>query len=225
MNENVIKFYLFGDSICFGQLVGSHQTWATYLAKELEEYAALKLPVIVQNAGVNGNTTRQALERMYYDVLSHRPDYIMIQFGMNDCNYWDTDFGYPRVSEKAFMANIEEMVVKSTSAGCKHCFINTNHPSIKEKTVSKKFCNYDKSNRRYNHLIRKATKRLKSLKLPVSLIDVEKKWISYLNSHEPVSLRSLLLEDGIHLSELGHSVYKQIIPPKVKAALSRSLKK
>jgi lysophospholipase L1-like esterase len=61
--------------------------------------------------------------------------------------------------------------------------------------------------------------------LPVSLIDVEKKWISYLNSHEPVSLRSLLLEDGIHLSELGHSVYKQIIPPKVKAALSRSLKK
>jgi len=151
--QKTINLYLFGDSICFRQLVSSHKTWATALTKSFE---ALHLPgkqFLVQNAGVNGNTTRQALERMHYDVTSHAPDYVLIHFGMNDCNYWETDQGMPIVSPAAFMANPQEIVKKSLCSGVKHCFINTNHPSMKGlfRYISNK--TYDQSNREYSTLI------------------------------------------------------------------------
>ena len=111
-----IKLYLFGDSICFGQLVSSYKTWASSLATALEKLNNSETRFLVQNAGVNGNTTRQALERLYYDVISHSPKYVLIQFGMNDCNYWETDRGLARVSPTAFMANLKEIVCKCEAA-------------------------------------------------------------------------------------------------------------
>ena len=80
MNNNSQKLYLFGDSICFGQLVNAHKTWAVNLSLELNKLYNFPEHFVIQNAGVNGNTTRQALLRMHYDVISHRPNFLMIQF-------------------------------------------------------------------------------------------------------------------------------------------------
>ena len=90
---------------------------------------------------------------MYYDVTSHSPDYVLVQFGINDCNYWASDKGCSRIS-KAFIANIEEIVEKALMAGSKHCFINTNHPINKENsTIDECICKtYDESNLEYNSL-------------------------------------------------------------------------
>ena len=41
-----------------------------------------------------------------YDVQSHEVDVLVVGFGMNDCNYWMTDKGVPRVSQNAFRANL-----------------------------------------------------------------------------------------------------------------------
>ena len=201
------RIYLFGDSITYGQLVSSHYTWATTLAKKLDEYSSDDLVFTIQNTGVNGNTTRQALERLQYDVTSHNPDFVSVQFGMNDCNHWETDFIHPRVSRMAFAANLEEIVLKVLASGAKICFIGTNHPSNKGPFKHIDSITYDESNTAYNELIRMVYRKLKKDKLPVTLIDNELNWMVYLSKHEQVSLTDLLLEDGIHLSHKGHELY------------------
>jgi lysophospholipase L1-like esterase len=215
MDQSPIKLYLFGDSICFGQLVNAYKTWAFNLAVELSEIKNFGAPFVVQNAGVNGNTTRQALQRMHYDVTSHRPDFIMIQFGMNDCNYWADDLLLPRVSHQSFVANIEEIVDRSVAAGVRHCFLNTNHPSLKGEFSHYSDITYDQSNEQYNQLIRDVHKGMVSEGKPVTLIDMERTWLSHLKNSSFLQHQRLLLEDGIHLSEEGHLLYSNNLIPSV----------
>ena len=215
MNKSPIKFYLFGDSICFGQLVNAYKTWAVNLAVELAEIKDYGVPFVVQNAGVNGNTTRQALQRMHYDVTSHRPDFMMIQFGMNDCNYWADDLILPRVSRQSFGANIEEIVDRAVASGVRHCFLNTNHPSLKGGFSHYSNITYDQSNEQYNQLIRDVHEGMIEKGKPVTLIDMERIWLSHLEKSSSLQPKSLLLEDGIHLSEEGHLLYTDYLIPKV----------
>lgn len=202
-----MKLYLFGDSICFGQLVSSYKIWANSLATALEDLGTAETRYLVQNAGVNGNTTRQALERMHYDVSSHRPSYVLIQFGMNDCNYWETDRGQPRVSPAAFMANLQEIVRKCQATDVKHCFINTNHPTARGSFRHIQGKTYDQSNEEYNVYIRDVTQKMQAEGMPVTLFDIERSWRRYLLINPTIILKDLLLEDGIHLSDVGHRVY------------------
>ena len=215
MKSNSIKFYLFGDSICFGQLVNAYKTWASNLAVDLGKVDEYGVPFVVQNAGVNGDTTRQALQRMHYDVTSHGPDFMMIQFGMNDCNYWADDQNLPRVSPNSFVANLEEIVERAIAFGVRHCFLNTNHPSLKGSFSHYSGITYDDSNARYNQLIRDAHERMTATGKPVTLIDMEKIWLDQLAQPVATKLENLLLEDGIHLSEEGHALYTNHLIPKV----------
>ena len=66
----------FGDSITFGYGVAPGQDYPTALAK------LLKLPVI--NAGVDGDTTFLALERLDNDVLTKNPRLVIVEFCGND---------------------------------------------------------------------------------------------------------------------------------------------
>lgn len=101
-----MKIVAFGDSITYGD-TGDHKQphprrWTTLLAEKTGHE--------VVNKGVNGDTTRLALERFPADVQESGADVVLIQFGYNDCNHWDTDHGLPRVSLGAFRENLEEMV-------------------------------------------------------------------------------------------------------------------
>jgi acyl-CoA thioesterase-1 len=212
--QKIVKLYLFGDSICFGQLVSSHKTWATVLATALEKLHIPGKQFLVQNAGVNGNTTRQGLERMYYDVTSHSPDYVLIQFGMNDCNYWETDRGMPRVSPAAFIANLQEIVNRCLCIGVKHCFINTNHLSMKGAFRHIDYQTYDQSNHEYNKLIREVVNSM-AREMRISMFDIEEVWVRHLRDNPLVNLQDLLLEDGIHLSDSGHQLYINSLIPRL----------
>ena len=176
----------------------------------LNETPELTSHVLVQNTGVNGNTTRQALERMHYDVTSHSPNFVMVQFGMNDCNYWATDRGLPRVSPKAFVANIEEIIERALVSGVQHCFLNTNHLSLKGDFTHLKGMTYEQSNADYNALIRDTYYNLVNNQRPVTLFDMEEEWKRQLNKNSSYSLDQLLLPDGIHLSDFGQTYTKNI---------------
>ena len=62
---------------------------------------------------------------------SKKPFAVLIQFGINDCNCWDSDNGESRVSEEAFEANLKELVVKSLAAEISLIFLSTNHSGLK----------------------------------------------------------------------------------------------
>jgi len=211
-----MKVFFFGDSICFGQYVSPHKTWVTQIARELD-----KLPggenIQVMNASVNGNTTRMALERMPYDVQSHSPDIILIQFGVNDCNYWKTDGGHPRVSKMGFKANLIEIIERSRIFGAKEIFLNTNNPSPKTSPFDYAPLSFQQSNEEFNQIIREVAKVTH-----VNLIDIEKYWLEQFE--KGLRLQDLLLPDNIHLSIQGHNLYFEIVYPYIEKALNRLLR-
>ncbi len=71
--------------------------------------------VDIINAGVGGNTTAGGLARMEEDVLSHRPDTVIILFGTNDSVL--TAPNKYKVPVAKYEANLREMVDRSKKAG------------------------------------------------------------------------------------------------------------
>lgn len=214
--QRPIRVFFFGDSVCFGQGVSLYKGWVTRISAELDALSGtLGQDVLVVNASVNGNTTRQALERMPYDVQSHGVDVLIVQFGMNDCNHWQTDRGHPRVSRPAFRANLDEIVDRAVTFGARRILLNTNHPTARDvEPMPASAITYQESNRLYNATIREVAASHSGI---VRLNDVERAFLEAVESGD--SLDSLLLSDGIHPSERGHELYFQVVSPAVRSAL------
>ena len=204
----------FGDSVCAGQYVSPFKTWVTRISEKI----AL-LPegenCIVMNQSVNGNTTRMALERMPFDVQSHGADIILIQFGINDCHFWETDVCLPRVSKAAFEANLQEIIARSRVFGAAKVIINTNHPTNKYIGHLKK--NHNDGNLLYNESIRKIAR----MDGAIELIDIEKKINALLE--QGASLADFVLNDGVHLSFKGHDFYFETVYPVIERAFKETV--
>ena len=98
------SFYILSDSTGVGQHVTLHKTWAVMLSEYLEGR------YIVQNLSRNGETSRQALERLVPDVLRYNPAIVYVQYGTNDANKWDTDRGDARNLPLEFRSNIASII-------------------------------------------------------------------------------------------------------------------
>lgn len=89
--KNIICF---GDSITSGYGARGGEDYPSVLAK------LLLTPVI--NAGVNGNTSRQALERIEEDVLAKNPKLVIVEFGANDF--------FKKIPKEETRINLEKIV-------------------------------------------------------------------------------------------------------------------
>lgn len=175
------KIACFGDSITTGTLVSAHKTWVSLLSKNLSDKA------IVNGIGINGNTTRQALDRLSTDIYKFEYNFIIIQFGLNDLNRWETEKNFSRVDIDSFEANYMEIITKcSLAAKIHNIIICTNHAINGKQNLSQ-------LNLKYNDRIRKLSF---NQFIPVELID-----------REILCKGDILLADGIHLNENGHKQY------------------
>jgi acyl-CoA thioesterase I len=217
MVKEPLRFFFFGDSICFGQGVSIHSGWVPRISARLEAMGAdMGREVTVINASVNGNTTRQALERMPYDVQSHGVQVLLVQFGLNDCNYWQTDAGLPRVSPAAFAANLQEIIARGVRFGARRVFLNTNHPTGRDHvTMPGAGVSYEASNRRYNAIIREVGAGAEGR---VIVNDVEVAFAEYARG-DRARLEGLLLPDGLHLSKRGHDLYFDFLYPRIEGVM------
>ncbi|MGI6336462.1 MAG: SGNH/GDSL hydrolase family protein [Eubacteriales bacterium] len=87
-------FVFFGDSVtegCF-ELYPTSCGFDTYRRPELVYHHLLKEPlaekygdVEIVNAGISGDNSHHALERIDTDVLAKKPDAVVVCFGLNDC--------------------------------------------------------------------------------------------------------------------------------------------
>lgn len=211
----MIKIFFFGDSINFGQNISVDKNWVTRIGETLNrEDSANWQRVIIQNPSVNGNTTRMALERMPHDVQSHEVDILVVTFGMNDCNYWVTDKGVPRVSPEAFKANMKEIITRGYIHGVKQVIIHTNHPSPRQDIMTGSKISYSDSNHSYNDIIREIAETDER----VMFADIEKVMLQFVSKGEH-NISDFTQEDGIHLSEVGNNIYYNEIFPLVKQAI------
>jgi len=216
-HETPIRVVFFGDSICVGQGVSIHKGWVTRLAARIEDIARDEhREIVVVNASVNGSTTRQALERMPYEVQAQGVDYLLVQFGLNDCNYWQTDGGLPRVRLQAFEANLDEILERAFCFGARRAILNTNHPTVRTKIpMPGTSLTYEDSNRAYNAAIRAVAARWADR---VDLNDVESH-IRALVDRGETRIEDLLQPDGLHLSVRGHEVYFSLVCPLLERLL------
>lgn len=79
------KIVGFGDSITQAviQLPDENRRWLNILKRLLgQAYPETNFSVV--NAGIGGNSTREAMARFDKDVLAHQPDLILLEFGGNN---------------------------------------------------------------------------------------------------------------------------------------------
>jgi len=207
-----------GDSITEGQYVHHSLRWAELVASRLKAKFSERLYPERQFYyvhGVSGETTRQGLERFPRDVQQFRPELVTIQFGLNDCNCWDTDLGLPRVSEAAYRANLTEMIDRTRRFGAKHIILSTNHPTLRFRKLAS---GQSLEERRviYNGIVRDVARVSE-----VTLCDIE----SVFSRFDREQLEELLLPepDVLHLSPSGHRVYADTIYAPLEAAIDSLL--
>jgi len=106
-----IRIVALGDST-----TASYQDWAPAVHEVYADclpgkLAPLGIAAIVVNAGIGDTTTQQAIARLDRDVRRHRPDLVVVQFGIND-SWIDVDLGKtsPRLSRAQFRGNLRTII-------------------------------------------------------------------------------------------------------------------
>lgn len=210
MIEKKTTIVFMGDSITEGQYVEHALRWTDLVAaRALKEMPDRVLHF--HNRGISGETTRQGLERFPRDVQEMHPDVMTLQFGLNDCNHWDTDKGLPRVSEAAYRANMIEMIARARNFGAREIILSTNHVTLRTMPLSSGK-SLEEHRKRYNEIVREIAKET-----GVTFCEMEAHFMGF-NSAE---LAEMLLPepDLLHLSPKGHAYYADIIYPYIKKAI------
>lgn len=216
-----IKVTFFGDSTCVAQGVSIYQGWVTKIAKRFHEYGQkINREILISNSSINGRTSRQALEDMPYHIQSQGVDILVVQFGLNDCNYWVTDRGLPRVSLAGFVENLREIISRGERFGAYRILLNNNHPTSRDKIIMPgTSITYEASNASYNAATRKLATELPSF---VHFQDVESFFKASINEDQPIE--KYLLSDGLHPSAAGHEQYFRLMCPIVQDAVDAVIK-
>lgn len=171
-------------------VIGDSLTAGQHLTEGGVPWPQLLVDHEVMAFGVPGDTTRLGLERFPRDVQNHEPEAVIIQFGHNDANRWESDRGAQRVSEAAFRANLAEMVQRARLFGAV-VFLCTLTPSRRSRQ-------HAEDTGRYDAIVREVAEFSSA-----RLIDVRAAF-----GDLPAWL---LLEDGLHLSFAGHRVYATVV--------------
>ena len=110
----------FGDSITFGYGVSNKITYPARLESFLPQcYPAVNWKI--QNSGVNGDTTREALTRLQKDVLHYHPNIVFIMFGSNDSCLMEDQYRTPHEYEKNICSIVEQIQNHNNHTGLHHC--------------------------------------------------------------------------------------------------------
>ncbi len=104
------KLVAFGDSLTFGMVGGRRFGLFTEEAPYTEYLAPLLgKNWILLNKGVNGDLTSQMLKRFNNDVISQKPDIVVILGGTNDIGLG--------IDTKTVISNLKIMIQKALDAG------------------------------------------------------------------------------------------------------------
>jgi Lysophospholipase L1 and related esterases len=190
-----MKLLLFGDSLTFG-----YGVWEKDNIENLIKSAHPQWQVI--NKGVNGDTTREALDRFEADVLSKNPDAVTFLFGTNDSAMGDGP--YRTVYEYNLNMEImtEHLLLKNKDV--KIIYIT---PPPVDETVFMPWT-YNDRLAPYCDKCRKLAEKYNCI-----LIDLN----SYLTILAENNIDEYLQEDGCHLSEKGYLAFFDCLESTLKS--------
>lgn len=174
-----VKIVAFGDSITAGFAVrhGFPHFWKILLKEKYPE-ARIK----ITNAGTSGDTTLDGLAKLDWSVLSHNPDLVTVNFGINDCV-----MGISLDEFRSNFAEIAERIIANKS----ELLLLSSQPL---ETPG-----YNKLVREYYQAIEEIAKDM-----GVGFVDVYRAWMDRVE--EGIPLSSLILPGLDHPNEEGYKI-------------------
>ena len=211
---------MFGDSTTAPR--GKLKVYATRVETMLQSIGS---SLGVHNAGIGGNTTRDALKRLQSDVLKHKPRLVVMQFGINDSavNVWQNPPATePRVPLAEYLSNLRRMIAAAHEAKAKVILMTTNPlrwtPKLKDLYGKPPYNpaaedGFDSATLAgYNDALRKLAAELK-----VPLVDVRAAYPEFATKHQ-TTIDGMLL-DGMHPNDLGQQLVAELLMPAIRAAV------
>jgi lysophospholipase L1-like esterase len=185
------KVIFFGDSITqAGVNPGGYIT----KMKEMLEKQGIKDKFQLTGAGIGGNKVYDLYLRMEDDVLSQKPDVVVIYVGVNDV-WHKASYGTGTDADK-FGNFYTALIKKMQSQGIK--VICCTPAAIGERTDNSNQQDGDLNH--YSNIIRTI-----SAKFDCQLVDLRKEFIGYNLKNNPTNKESsILTTDRVHLNEIGN---------------------
>lgn len=113
-----INIVAFGDSVTHGALLDEINYETVYWNRLKRKINNVRdfVPVNVINAGIGGITAKDSLDRIDSQVLCHKPDLVIVCFGLNDVNGTLEDY----------LSSLEVIFKKCTDYGAEVIFMTPN---------------------------------------------------------------------------------------------------
>jgi lysophospholipase L1-like esterase len=204
MMKEEIEIVAFGASIVEAVInLEQEQRWTVILENKLNGNSST-IEYTVINSGVGGNTSREGLERIDKDVLIHKPDIVLVQFGGND----STPEENRAVSVVEYVFNLETIYEKLNAIGAEMILL-TFTPIVDvwhKNGKHDKYINNDGLDG-YVELYRQATREFAKGK-SLRLVDID---VSLRKACEELSPEEIILKDGVHLTAKANEIITETI--------------
>jgi len=213
---------MFGDSTTAYRNSSVQKVYSVRVDEALQSIGS---SLSVHNAGIGGNTTRDARKRFERDVLRHKPRVIVIQFGINDSavDVWKKPPATePRVPLTDYLDNLRTMITAAQQQKAKVILMTTNPlrwtPKLKDMYGKPPYNAAAEDGfetlhlAAYNEALRKLAKELN-----VPLVDVHAAYPAFAAKHK-TTIEGLLL-DGTHPNDLGHQLVSELLVPAIRDAV------
>ena len=210
----MMKIVAFGDST-----TAPRDRVATYADQLLDRIGPENVTIL--NKGVGGNTTQAAMARFQRDVADHKPEVVIVQFGINDSSVdvWDDPpKTTPRVSLADYEIHIRHFVVASRALGAEVILMTPNQLRWSPRTLERYGKPpYDREDRlgfnlllaEYCEVVRQVAREEK-----VQLVDI------YAAYHDLQRSADAFLLDGMHPNTDGHSIVADALEPVLRSLLA-----
>ena len=216
--DKPLRIVAFGDSTTAVR-AGVAQVYAQRLPKTL---AARGIQVEVINAGISGNATAEARRRFRSDVLRHKPDLVIIQFGLNDSAIELLEGETrPRVAQAEYEQNFDYFV-RTLKARDARVILMTQNPVLWTDAIKAEYAKppynpddrwgFNVLNAEYAESVRKIARAH-----DVPLIDVYQGYQDY--DRVPGQTADALLSDGVHPNDEGHRLVADLLTEQIASML------
>ncbi len=184
------KIVFLGDSIT---QAGERPDGYIQIVREFLKVNQAELELEVIGAGISGNKVPDLERRLDKDVLSHKPDVVVVYIGINDV--WHSQSG-KGTSKEDFEAGLGRLIERIETSGARVVLCT---PSvIGEKSLGTN--SLDKMLVEYAGISRGV-----AASTGVQMLDLNREFAGYLGRHNPLGVaKGVLTGDGVHLNASGN---------------------
>ena len=203
----------FGDSLTYGYGVLSHVAYPSRLAQELPE----KTPALhwkVYNRGINGDTTREAKERLENQVLWLKPHITVVFLGSNDSALHEGQYRTPWEFEHNMMFILEKLLATKHGSEAFHEGVCLPVLVTPPPVVDTDFYPFTTTDRleQYAQIVKKLGK---SYHCPV--IDVFQAFLDIKEKQGFEAYDALFQFDGVHWSNTAYDIFYEMLEKEILA--------